>query len=315
MQKYKSYVLPVAIVLGLLLHKWCAMFSFIVPYIIFMILLLSFSAVDIKKLRISGLHVWLMGFQIFVSLGSYLVLKLLGASNVVAEGVLVGVLCPVAASVAVISCMLGANRETVTAYAIIGNLMVALVAPIYFSFIGNQQGMPFFESFWMILKRIGTVMGLPFFLAWALQAWLPTASGMLSKYKGLSFYLWAVAMLTTLGQTMDFIFRHGEGNWGSIAWLGIGALLFCVLQFGFGRWIGGRYGDKISGGQLLGQKNTSMGIWMASYYLTPLSSVFLAFYSVFQNVWNSWQMVKVPAERTQKNGDLVSPSDFSTEKS
>ena len=116
MQKYKSYVLPVAIVLGLMLHKWCALFSFMVPYIIFGILLLTFSAVDIKKLRMSWLDVWLMTFQITVSLGSFLILKWLGASNVVAEGVLVGVLCPVAASVAVISCMLGANRETVTAY-------------------------------------------------------------------------------------------------------------------------------------------------------------------------------------------------------
>ena len=307
MQKYRSYVLPVAIVLGLILHRWCAMFSFIVPYIIFSILLLTFSAVDIKKLRMSWLDVWLMLFQVTVSLGSYMALKWLGASNVVAEGVLIGVLCPVAASVAVISCMLGANRETVTAYTIIGNLMVAVVAPVYFSFIGNQQGLPFLESFWMILRRVGTVIGLPFFVAWALEAWLPSVSGVLRKYKGVSFYLWATAMLITLGQTIDFIFLHGEDNWGSIAWLGVAALLFCVVQFGFGRWLGGRYGDKISGGQLLGQKNSSMGIWMANYYLTPLASVFLAFYSVFQNIWNSWQMWRT--ENGDAHGDVGGPAE------
>lgn len=293
MQKYRSYVLPVAIVLGLILHRWCAMFSFLVPYIIFAILLLTFSAVDIKKLRMSWLDVWLMVFQTTVSLGSYWVLKWVGASNVVAEGVLIGVLCPVASSVAVISCMLGANRETVTAYTIIGNLMVAVVAPIYFSFIGNQQDMPFLESFWMILRRVGSVIGLPFFAAWALQAWCPRGHEFLSRHRGKSFYLWAMALLFTLGQTIDFIFLHGEGNWSSIAWLGVASLLFCIVQFGFGRWLGGHYGDKISGGQLLGQKNTAMGIWMANFYLTPLASVFLAFYSVFQNIWNSWQMWRV----------------------
>lgn len=293
MQKYRSYILPAAIILGLLLHKYCAMFSFLVPYIIFAILLLTFSAVDIRKLRMSKLDVWLMLFQIVVSLGSYLALNWLGASSIVAEGVLIGVLCPVASSVAVISCMLGANRETVTAYTIIGNLMVAIVAPIYFSFIGNQQDMPFLESFWMILKRVGTVIGLPFFLAWAMQLWMPKANEFFKRYKGLSFYLWSIALLFTLGQTIDFIFLHGEGNWHSIIWLGIASLLFCVVQFGFGRWLGAKYGDKISGGQLLGQKNTAMGIWMANYYLTPLASVFMAFYSVFQNVWNSWQMWQV----------------------
>jgi BASS family bile acid:Na+ symporter len=268
------------------------MFSFLVPYIIFTILLLTFTAVDIKKLRMTWLDVWLMLFQIVVSLGSYLALKWAGAEQVVAEGVLIGVICPVASSVAVISCMLGANRETVTAYTIIGNLMVAVVAPVYFSFIGTHQEMPFVESFWMILKRIGMVLGIPFFMAWALEAWWPKGCEVLRRYKGASFYLWSLALLFTLGQTIDFIFVHGEGNWHNIVWLGVAALLFCILQFGFGRWLGGRYGDKISGGQLLGQKNTAMGIWMANYYLTPLASVFLAFYSVFQNVWNSWQMAR-----------------------
>lgn len=290
MQKYRSYILPAAIVLGLLLHRWCAMFSFLVPYLIFTILLLTFSAVDIRRLRLCWLDLWLMLFQVTVSLGSYLALRWLGAEGVVAEGVLIGVLCPVASSVAVISCMLGANRETVTTYTIVGNLLVAVVAPVYFSFIGTHQDMPFFESFWLILRRIGAVLGVPFFAALALELWWPRGSEFLRRYKGLSFYLWAVALLFTLGQTIDFIFLHGEGNWHSIIWLGIAALLFCILQFGFGRWLGGRYGDKVSGGQLLGQKNTAMGIWMAGYYLTPLASVFLAFYSVFQNVWNSWQM-------------------------
>ena len=292
MHKYRSYVLPVAILMGFLLHRWCTMFSFLVPYIIFTILLLSFSAVDIKRLRMQWLDVWLMLFQIVVSLGSYLLLRWLKVDNIIAEGVLIGVICPVASSVAVISCILGANRETVTAYTIIGNLMVAVVAPIYFSFIGNQQDMPFFESFWMILKRIGTVLGIPFFVALALELWWPKGSDFLRKNKGVSFYLWSIAMFLPLGQTIDFVFLHGEGNWGNILWLGVASLFFCVVQFSFGRWLGGRYGDKISGGQLLGQKNSSMGIWMANHYLSPLSSVFLAFYSVFQNVWNSWQMWK-----------------------
>lgn len=290
MQKYRSYVLPVAILLGLLLHEWCAFLNFLVPYLIFCILLLTFCAVDIKRLRMTMLDVWLMLFQIVVSLGSYLLLLWFGASDIVAQGVLIGVVCPVASSVAVISVMLGANRETVTAYTILGNLMVVVVAPIYFSFIGIHQDMPFLQSFWLIFKKISMVLGLPLLAALALEMFWPKATEVLRKYKGMSFYLWAVALLLTLGKTIDFIFLHGEGNWDSILWLGVSALLFCIIQFGFGRWLGGKYGDKISGGQLLGQKNTAMGIWMANYFLTPLASVFLAFYSVFQNLWNSWQM-------------------------
>ena len=290
MQKIKSYVLPIAIVLGLLLHDYCAAFSVVVPYVIFSILLLTFTAVDIKKLRFHPMFVWIILFQVVVSLGGYALLHLLGVNEIIAEGVLIGVLCPVAAAVAVVSTMLGADRNTVTSYSVIGNLVVSIVAPVYFSFIGVNQEMPFLESFLQILRRVGTVIGLPFFIALALQLWWPKANKSLSRYKGLSFYLWAVALLLTLGQTIDFIFLHGEGNWNSILWLGISALLFCIIQFGLGKWIGHQYGDTIAGGQLLGQKNSAMGIWMANHYLLPLASVFLAFYSVFQNLFNSWQI-------------------------
>lgn len=290
MQKIKSYVLPIAIVLGLLLHDYCAAFSVAVPYIIFTILLLTFSAVDIKKLRFKPMFIWIILFQVAVSLGGYALLRLLNVSEIIAEGVLIGVLCPVAASVAVVSTMLGADRNTVTSFSVIGNLAVSIVAPIYFSFIGVNQDMPFLESFLQILKRIGTVIGLPFIVAFAMQLWWPKANKTLSRYKGLAFYLWAVALLLTLGQTIHFIFLNGKGNWNSILWLGISALLFCVIQFGLGKWIGHKYGDIIAGGQLLGQKNSAMGIWMANHYLHPLASVFLAFYSVFQNLFNSWQI-------------------------
>ena len=290
MQKVKSYVLPIAIVLGLLLHDYCAALSVVVPYIIFTILLLTFTAVDVRKLRFKPLFIWIILFQVVVSLGGYSLLRLLNVNEIIAEGILIGVLCPVAASVAVVSTMLGADRETVTSFSIIGNLVISVVAPVYFSFIGINQDMPFLASFLQILRRIGLVIGLPFFVALALQLAWPKANRFISRYKGLAFYFWAVALFLTLGQTIDFIFLHGKGNWGSILWLGLSALLFCVVQFGIGKWIGHKYGDTIAGGQLLGQKNSAMGIWMANHYLHPLASVYLAFYSVFQNLFNSWQI-------------------------
>lgn len=288
--KIRQYVLPIAIILGLLLHEYCAAFNVVVPYIIFTILFLTFCAVDIRQLRFKPLFIWIILFQVVVSVGGYSLLRLLNVNEIVAEGILIGVLCPVAASVAVVSTMLGADRNTVTSFTVIGNLVISVVAPIYFSFIGVNQDMPFWASFLQILRRVGTVIGLPFFVALALQIAWPKANAVVARFKGLAFYLWAVALFLTLGQTIDFIFLHGKGNGNNILWLGVSALLFCVIQFGLGKWIGHKYGDTIAGGQLLGQKNSAMGIWMANHYLHPLASVYLAFYSVFQNLFNSWQI-------------------------
>ena len=290
MNRFRDFVLPVAIVLGLIFHSYCGFLARFVPYVIFCILLLNFVSVDLKKMRLSWLDLWLVLFQITVSLGSYLLLMLLGVDEIIAQGILVGVICPVAASVVVISCILGANRETVTTYTILGNLMVTVVAPVYFSFIGVQQDMPFWDSFLLILGKTAPIIALPFFLAIVLQYCMPKVNGFLARYRGLSFYLWAVALFVTLGQTIDFMFLKGEENLSSIIWLGAVSIVFCAVQFGFGKWLGSKYGDRMAGGQLLGQKNSAMGIWLANMYLNPLAAVFPALYSVWQNLFNSWQL-------------------------
>ena len=290
MHKIRPYVLPIAIVLGLLFHSWCGVLKVAVPYLIFSILLLNFAAVDVKKMHFSKMYLWLMLYQMGVSIGMYYLLKAFNASDILAQGVMLGVLCPVAASVVVISCMLGANRETVTSYTIIGNLMVAIVAPIYFSFIGNHQEIPFWTSFWMILGKIGTVIALPFFVALTTQVVMPKVHDLLCKIKGSSFYLWALALTITLGQTIDFMFMEGKENLSAIFWLGVFSIAFCAVQFALGKYIGYKYGDIIAGGQLLGQRNSAMGIWMANTYLNPLAAIFPALYSVWQNLFNSIQL-------------------------
>ena len=290
LHKLRSYVLPFAIVVGLVFHRQLVSVREITPYLIFTILLLNNVAVDMKKLKVTMLDVWIMVFQIVVSLGSYFLFKAFGASELVAQGVLVGVLCPVAASSVVIATMLGANRETVTTYTIVGNLMVAIVAPIYFSFIGTLQDLPFLDSVWLIFRRIAPTIALPFFAALFLQRFLPGVNDFLCRYKGLSFYLWAAALTITLGQTIDFMFLEGHHEKASILIMGIASVVYCVIQFAVGKWLGSRYGDRIAGGQILAQKNSAMGIWIANTYLLPLASVFPALYSIWQNLFNSWQL-------------------------
>lgn len=290
MDKLRSYVLTFAMVMGLLLHTWCGRFAFLAPYLIFTILFLNFVVVDIRKLRLTRLNIWIMLFQTVASVSSYFLIRALTHNDLLAQGVFIGILCPVAASVVVVSCLLGANRETITEYTIFGNLLIVVIAPFYFSFIGLHQEMAFVTSFWMIFKKVSSTIALPFFVALFLQLFLPKANNFLSRYKDITFYVWAFLLFLTLGRTIDYVFLHGKGNEMNILWLGVASILVCVLNFGLGKWVGHREGDTIAGGQLMGQKNTAFGIWMATTYLNPLSSVFLAFYSIWQNLFNSWQI-------------------------
>lgn len=290
MHKLRSYVLPSAILLGLLFHRWCGILAFLSPYLIFAILFLNFVAVDIRKLKVTALSVWLLLFQAVVSIACYYLTLKLSHNELVSQGLLMGFLCPVASSVVVISCLLGANRETVTEYTILCNLMVSVVAPFYFTFIGVHQDLSFWTSFLLILRKIGPTIALPFFVALLLQLVWKKGNEKLAQYTNITFYLWAFLLFLTLGQTIDYIFIHGKGNGLNILWLGVASIVVCMVNFALGKWIGRKYGDTIAGGQMLGQKNTAMAIWMTNTFLNPLASVFLAFYSVWQNLFNSWQI-------------------------
>lgn len=293
MAKFKQYVLPVAIVLGLLLHSVCGRLAFLTPWLIFTILLFTFTAVDLKKLRPSRFDFTLMAYQIVAATACYLGVRALGGDKIIAEGLMLGALTPVAASSTVVSCMLGARRETVTGYTIFGNLMVALVAPIFFTLIGEHPEHSLEASFLLMLGKIASTLALPFFIALLLQMVLPKVNEAIARRTSWSYYVWAVALLITLGQTIDFIFLHGEGHWHIIIWLGALSLAFCAFQFWLGRKIGRRFGDVVSGAQMTGQKNSAMGIWMAGNFLNPLASVFMAFYSVYQNLYNAYQLSRL----------------------
>lgn len=288
MHKYRSLILPIVIIIGLLFHQYIALAKHVVPILIFLILMFGFSSLDVRKLRLTGLHVWLLIFQIVVSIVGYFLL--FPVNEIIAQGILVGVLSPVAASVVVVACMLGANRETITTYTLLGNVGIAVVAPIYFSFIGTHVNMPFITSFLLILSKITPIIVLPLLVVILLQLFLPKVNGVIIRFQGVSFYLWALALMITISQTIDFIYLHGAGHESVIIWLSVASLIGCVIQFGVGKMIGKKYGDTIAGGQALGQRNTAMAIWMAYTYLNPLASIFPAAYSIWQNLFNSYQL-------------------------
>ena len=68
-----------------------------------------------------------------------------------------------------------------------------------------------------------------------------------------------------------------------------------LVQGAFGEFfrIGQRIGEPIAPAQALGQKNTVFAIWAGYTFFDPVSSIAGGFYSIFHNVWNSYQLSQV----------------------
>lgn len=287
----RSLVLPVAMLLALLFHGFFSQLYVLAPYLVFTMLFISYTAIDVHQMRPKRMDFWLMAFQVAFAIASYLLGRLFFRGNdVLADGLLVTALTPVAASSVVVSCALGAKRETVTTFTILNNLMVAVVAPVIFAFIGQQDPTHIFLNMWVIFRRICPQIVFPFFAALLLQRFLPRINAAISSRKSATLYIWAFTLTVVLGKTFHDIVVSPDKHWGLMAAMFALCVAQCAILFWVGKKIGERHGDKMAGGQELGQKNTSFGIWMSVEFLNPLAALSMAFYSICQNLFNSWQM-------------------------
>lgn len=281
-------MLPLAMLTGALSYRLVGYISFLTPYLIFTMLLLTFCKLSPREMRLHPLHKWLLLIQL---VGCVIVYGLVYLYDpVVAQGALICVLAPTATSAAVITGMLGGSVAFLTNYVLLCNIGVAIMAPVLFSFMGSQSEMPFFESFLFICRQVGPLLILPLVFAWSLRAFLPKLHARILSVHKLSFYLWAVALTIVTGSTVRFLVEQQDPDYTVEIGLAVVSLVICVGQFLLGRRLGKTYGDPVSSGQGLGQKNTILAIWMAQVYLNPIASIAPAAYVLWQNSINSYQL-------------------------
>ena len=281
-------MMPIAMTVGALFYRLFGPLSFLTPYLIFSMLFLTYCKMELSKIRLSRLHLWMILIQILGSIGIFLALNPINST--LAQGAMICVLAPTGTAAPVMTGMLKGSVESITAYSLLSNLCVVVVAPVMFSLIGNNQAMPFFESFAEILKHVFVLLILPFALAVLIRKIKPVITDKIGSYSNLSFYLWSIALVVVTSRTVEFIVKQGGNDYLTEILVAVGAAVMCVGQFYIGRGIGKRYDNTVAGGQGLGQKNTILAIWMSQIYLNPLSSIAPGAYVLWQNIFNSWQV-------------------------
>lgn len=296
MQRLRSWILPIAIVLGLFFHEYIVVLEPALPYLIFVMLYFSFNSLDVRKMRFTMFDFWLLLFQLVVSTAMYFLIRPM--NEVVAQGAFVTVLAPTAAAAMAVSLILGANISMMSTYLIACNLMVAVVAPLSFSLMGTGTEISFWSSFLTILGKVFPLLIVPFFLAVLTRWLLPKVNQAINRHKNMSFYLWSVSLTIVISRAIGLLMSQFEQHKSMFFWMVVVSVFLCFLQFFVGHIIGRHYGDRVAGGQALGQKNTVLAIWMAQSYLNPLCSIVPTLYVIWQNLYNSFQMMQKDKKKT-----------------
>jgi BASS family bile acid:Na+ symporter len=285
------------------------------PLLIFSMLFLTFCRIEPKDLKPHRWHWWLLLIQggLFVILGAVAwgLMRFLPDSShngvILLESAMLCLICPTATAAAVVTRKLGGDVPGLTTYIVLINLLTALLVPLVVPVIHPQSGTGFWEAFSMILAKVFPLLITPCLCAWLVRYLAPSFHRKLMQYPDLAFYIWAVALALAIAVTTKSIV-HSTLSAGLLLLMSLVSLICCAFQFGMGRYVGSRYRPhlrssaqaeeqgreirKVTAGQSLGQKNTVFAIWMGYTFMTPETAIVGGLYSIWHNIYNSWQLYR-----------------------
>ncbi len=287
-QRLKVWMLPIAMLCGVLFHNLIGAVQFIAPYLIFLMLLITFCRIDLSQFRFTRLTWSIVSIQVIGSIT--ICFALLPFNPDLAQGALICILCPTATAAPVITAMLGGSISALIAISVLSNLAAAIIAPIMFTLVGSTSQIAFLSTFITILLKVVPIILVPLISALILRKIAPRVHQTISSHQSLSFYIWAISLVIVVGKAVTFVIDEPSDKIPEMIALAAIAGLACIAQFAIGRKIGCKYGDRIAGAQGLGQKNTVLAVWLAVNFLNPISSIAPAAYIAWQNIINSYQI-------------------------
>lgn len=272
--------------------------SWVVPALLFCMLFLAFCKINPKELRLVRWHVILLVIQVVGSMAVFFLVR--PYSLLLAQALMLCILMPTATAAPIITDRLGGNISEITAYVLLSNCMIALLVPLIFPYVNHDVTISYTERLLQILRHITPLLFVPFFGAWALRLIYDAVQRKKGSQKrfqlpawlaSLPFYLWVTLIVILIARTVRQLY---ENQWdpATLIIAFVSTFVLCPMQFFLGKFIGARWGNEpITAGQSLGQKNSALAIWMAQAWLMPLVALAPAAYIIWQNLFNSWQLL------------------------
>ena len=291
------------------------------PFLIFVMLFLTFCRIEPKELKPHRWHWWLLLVQggLFVLLGAaaWMIQRWnpdgAQGGTVLIESAMLCLICPTATAAAVVTRKLGGDVPGITTYIVLINMLAALLVPAVVPVIRPSADTDFWTAFSTILAKVFPLLITPCLCAWLVRYMAPKLHRWLLGFPDLPFYIWSVALALAIAVTTKSVV-NSTLSVGLLALMSLVSLVCCAFQFAVGRCIGGGYrprradvspevmrrgkeSRKVTAGQSLGQKNTVFAIWMGYTFMTPETAIIGGLYSIWHNIYNSWQLYRAGKEK------------------
>ena len=287
----KGLSLLFTMLIGMLVPQAHA-FSFLIQYLLMVMLFFSFMDIEFKLQSFQKSVLWVLLANVIVAFVAYAALA--PFNLMLALAAFMTAIAPTAIAAPVIISFIEREVEYVVASVVLTNIVSALIVPIALpSLLGTEIQI----SVWEVLQPVLIVMFVPLILS-RLVSRLPTgAQDFIRKGKTFSFPIWLVNLFIISANASDFLRNGNTDSISTLAIIAFISLIICVINFGVGALLGGRsHWQEAS--QSLGQKNLSFVIWIALTFINPLVAMGPMFYILYHHLYNSWSIYQFERKRT-----------------
>lgn len=286
----KVFGLLAAMLLGGLspgLHR----FSFLIQYLLMVMLFFAFLDIRLKPAAIQRSVLWVLLANFGLAFLSYA--ALVSFDGTLALAAFMTAIAPTAIAAPVVIGFISGEVEYVIAAVLLTNISSAVVIPFALPLLIGADAPISVRN---ILEPVLVVMLVPLILA-RLAAYLPAqAQGLIRRGKAYSFPIWLVNLLVISANASNFL--HTEKSYSGLTLLTIAlvSLFLCILNFGVGALLGGQRNWQ-EASQSPGQKNLSFVIWVALTFVNPLVAMGPTFYILYHHLYNSWSIYRFEKRR------------------
>ncbi len=294
-QAFKNLLPILFMLLGAVMYPISNSLRALIPWVIGIMLFLTDLKVKPRDMKLLPQHFVFLAVQLALMSVAYALTYAFNQDY--AEAILLCLLMPSATAGPAIVRLLSGDSGFTASYVLLTHFALILIAPFLFPLIHqSSEQIAFLSLTASIFMTIAPLIIVPMFSAWSLLYLKPKLSEKLAQNKQIPYFFWLFSVWLLMGKTTVFLLDSPSLNTQTFIIVGCLSALACALQFVFGQKLSLRLGIEPNAGRhAMGQKNTSLAIWLATLYLSPASALAAAAYILWQNFVITYRLAKKSA--------------------
>ena len=268
--------------------------KFLIRYLLMIMLFMVFLKLNFKELRLRRSHWLLLAVNLAIGISAYVLTRWLSGNETLAQAAFFTGITPTATAASVVMGFLRGNVGYVITAFIVTNAGMTLFMPFLLGWVCGNISFDFMSQ---VAKSLLFLLVIPACVAWCVRKIYPAAREWPKKMATATFSLWSATLFIIAASAAEF-FRDNPGvsPW-IVAKMALVALLICAVSFGVGALLEKKRLRR-EASQSLGQKNTTLTIYLALVYSGPLASMGVISYVLWHNSYNAIQLFLI--DRRQK---------------